>query len=276
MKHFSKFLYFSILILILTGCSGYEKILKSNDYKLKYRTALKYYYEKEDYVRAGTLFDQIAPVFRGTDEADTIYFLQAMSYFKQSDYILSGHYFRTFAGTYGGSPFVEKADYMGAFCYYLLSPRPELDQTNTIQAIQAFQLYLIKYPSSERADEVKNYITELRDKLVEKSFLSAKLYYNLEDYKASMVALNNSLIAYPDSKYREEIMFMLVKSGYMLANKSILSKKKERFQDAIDEYYSFAAEFPESKYMKDAKKYYRLSAKYLGSDINENETSIDN
>ena len=270
MNYSGKFLFVSVLILILAGCSGYDKILKSSDYKEKYNAALKYYYEKEDYVRAATIFDQIAMVFRGTDQADTVYYLQAMSYFKQNDYILSGHYFRTFAKTYGGSPFAEEADYMGAYCYYLTSPRPELDQTSTVQAIQAFQLYLIKYPDSERREEVQAYINELREKLVEKSYISAKLYFDLQDYKASIVALNNSLLKYPESKYREEIMFMLVKSSYMLADNSVLSKKKERFQDAIDEYYSFAAEFPESKYIKEAKRYYNLSAKYLGDEVPEN------
>ena len=271
MNYFSKFLFVSVLVLVIGGCSGYEKILKSSDYKKKYEAALHYYYDKEDYVRASALFDQIALVFRGTDQADTVYFLQAMSYFRQNDYILSGHYFRTFAKTYGGSPFAEEADFMGAYCYYLTSPRPELDQTNTVQAIQAFQLYLIKYPDSPRKEKVREYFTELRDKLVEKSYLSAKLYYDLSDYKASIVALNNSLTKFPESKYREEIMFMLVKSSYMLADKSVLSKKKERFQDAIDEYYSFASEYPESKYMREAKKYYRLSANYLGDKVLENE-----
>lgn len=270
MNYLGKFLFVSVLVLILAGCSGYDKILKSNDYQKKYNAALKYYYEKEDYVRAATILDQIAMVFRGTDQADTVYYLQAMSYFKQNDYILSGHYFRTFAKTYGGSPFAEESDFMGAYCFYLTSPRPELDQTNTVQAIQAFQLYLIKYPNSERREKVMGYVNELRDKLVEKSYISAKLYFDLQDYKASIVALNNSLLKYPESKYREEIMFMLVKSSYMLADNSVLSKKKERFQDTIDEYYSFAAEFPDSKYIKEAKRYYELSAKYLGDDIPEN------
>lgn len=270
MNHSVKFLIVSVLFLILAGCSGYEKILKSNDYMLKYKVALEYY-EKEDFIRAATIFDQIAMVFRGTDQADTIYYLQAMSYFKQSDYILSGHYFRTFAKTYGGSPYAEEAEYMGAYCYYLTSPRPELDQTNTVQAIQAFQLYMIKYPDSERKDQVQAYFNELRDKLVEKSYLSAKLYYDLSDYKASIVALNNSLLKYPESKYREEIMFMLVKSSYMFADNSVLSKKKERFQEAIDEYYSFAAEFPDSKYLKEARRYYDISARFLGDDFVENE-----
>lgn len=270
----SLILYFSVLLVVLGSCSGYEKLLKSTDYRLKY-TEAKRYYDKGDYYRAQVLYDQIAPVFRGTSEADSIYFFQAMSYFKQKDYIMAGHYFTTFSQTYGGSPFVEESDFMSAFCNYKSSPRPELDQDYSIMAIQMFQLYLIKHPDSERAPEAKGYIDELREKLVEKSFISARLYYDLEDYKASLVALNNSLLNYPESKYRESIMYMILKSSYMYASKSIASKKKERFQDAIDDYYSFKSEFPESKHMREANRFYKSSAKYLGVDFNQEETEIN-
>ncbi len=66
---------------------------------------------------------------------------------------------------------------------------------------------------------------------MEKAFISAKLYYNLDNYKASIVALNGCLIDFPESKYREEIMFMLLKSKYLLAQKSVQSKQTERYQD---------------------------------------------
>jgi outer membrane protein assembly factor BamD len=264
-KHLSLYLL-GLLVIVITGCSGYEKVLKGSDYKLKYSEAMRFY-QKQDYVRAATLFDQIASVYRGTDQADTIYFFQAQSYFKQNDYILSGHYFRTFARTYGASTFAEEAEYMGAFCYYMTSPGPELDQDNTVQAIQAFQLYILKYPNSDRTPECKLYLDELKNKLVEKSYISSKLYFNLEYYKSALVSLNNSLIEYPDSKYREEIMFMLLKSSYMLASKSVIEKQKERYQDAVDEYYSFIAEYPNSKYAKEANKYYKLCGKYLGDEL---------
>jgi outer membrane protein assembly factor BamD len=260
-----------LIVLSLAGCSGYEKVLKSNDYKKKYSEAMRYYNIKKDYTRSAALFDQIAAVFRGTVQADTIYFYQAMSYFKQGDYILSGHYFRTLAQTYGGSPFVEEAEYMGAYCFYLTSPRPELDQTNTIEALQAIQLFLIKYPTSKHVEEFSGFVDELRNKLVKKSYLSAKLYFDLDDYKASIVALNNSLVQYPESVYREDIMFMLLESSYLYAYGSVRVKQKERYQDAIDEYYSFAAEFPNSKYIKEAKRYYKLSSEILGGDIEKTD-----
>lgn len=273
MKDYLKFYITGIVLVLIIGCSGYEKVLKSNDYKLKYSEAVRYY-NKPDYTRAAALFDQIGPIMRGTPQADTVYYYQAMSYYYQRDYILAGHYFQMFTRTYGASPFVEHAEFMGAYCYYMQSPRPSLDQTNTVQAIQAFQLYLIKYPDTKRKVEVANYVNELLNKLVEKSYMSARLYYDLEDYKASIVALNNSLFKYPETKYREDIMFMLVKSSYMLAFKSVRSKQKERYQNAIDEYYSFASEFPESKYIREAKRYYKNAVDYIGDDIKAEDDTI--
>jgi outer membrane protein assembly factor BamD len=247
---------------VFLSCSGYEKILKSDDYNLKYTKAFEYYNDQE-YLRSGNVFDQIAPVFRGTKKADSVYFFQAMSYFKQANYEIAGHYFQLFSQTYGNSPFVEDAAFYEAYCYYLSSPRPELDQANTYLALDAMRLYLVRYPNSKRVDECEKYVTELREKLMQKSYMGAKLYYNLEDYKASLTALKSSLVDFPETQYREEILFMIVKSSYMLAVNSIESKQPERFQDTIDDYYSFIAEYPGSKFNKDAVRLYDNASEYL-------------
>ncbi len=244
------------------SCSRYEKLLKSDDYNLKYTKAFEYY-NKEDFLRAGNIFDQIAPVFRGTKKADSVYYFQAMSYFKQQDYVLSGHYFQLFSQTFGNSPFVQDAAFNEAYCYYLSSPRPELDQTSTYQALDALQLFMSRYPNSTHKEECLRYITELREKLMQKSFLGAKIYFDLEDYKASLTALNSSLVDFPETAFREEIMFMIVKSSYLLAVNSIESKKPDRFQESVDDYYSFIAEFPDSKYKKEATRMYENSSDFL-------------
>jgi outer membrane protein assembly factor BamD len=244
------------------SCSQYEKVMKSEDVMLKYTSAFKYY-NKGDYVKAGALFDQLAPLTRGTRRADSVYFYQAMTQYKLNDYIISGHYFNAFVNMYQNSRFIEEAAYMEALCYYLQSPRPELDQNSTNQALDAFKLFMIRYPRSERIADCQRFIRELNEKLMEKEFMAAKLYYNVENYRASVVSLNNCLIDYPDSKYREEIMFLVLKSKYLLALKSIQSKQTERFQDTVDEYYSFTAEFPESSNKKEADDIYEQSSKYI-------------
>jgi outer membrane protein assembly factor BamD len=264
LKRLNIILSFTILAAIILSCKGYEQILKSRDYKLKLSTAMDYYNSGE-YVRAAALFDQIAPVYKGTIKADTVFYYQAMCYYMQEDYILSGHYFDNLATDYPNSVYAEECDFMKGFCYYKLSPKPSLDQENTVNAITAFQMFMIQYPSSTRIREAQTYINEMRDKLVEKSFLNAKLYYNLGDYKASIIALKNSLNEFPDTKYREELLYLVLKSSYLLADNSVISKKKERFQDAVDEYYTFISEFPESKYKKEAQKMYEISMNNAGT-----------
>lgn len=260
-KHF-----YTVLIVLFTGltfsCSGYEKILKSEDVNLKFNKAFEFY-NKGEYVKAGTLFDQLAPLTRGTRRADSIYYYQAMTQYKLNDYIISGHYFNNFVRMYENSHFIEEAAFMEAYCYYMQSPRAELDQSPTEQALDAFRLYMIRYPKSNRITDCQKILLELNQKLQEKAFVAARLYYNLDDYKASITALNNCLIDYPDTKYREEIMFMLLKSKYLLAVNSIQSKRTERYQDTVDEYFSFVTEFPESKSKKEAEDMYKESSKFI-------------
>jgi outer membrane protein assembly factor BamD len=259
-------IYIAVIVLCSTiitfSCSPFEKILKSDDVNLKFSKAF-YYYNKGEYIKAATLYEQLAPLTRGTRKADSVFFYQAMTQYKLNDFIIAGHYFSTFVQMYGNSNFIEEAAYMEAYCYYMQSPRPELDQTSTNQAIDAFRLYVIRYPRSNRITDCQRIILELNEKLIEKNYLSALLYYNLDNYKAAIIALNNCLIDFPDSKYREEIMFKLLKSKYMLAVNSIQSKQIERFQDTIDEYYSFVAEFPENKNKKEADNMYKEATKHI-------------
>lgn len=251
-----------VILLMISSCSGYEKVLKSDDVEWKYQKAFEYYHD-EDYGRAASVFEQLVPLMRGTAKSDSVNYFLARSYFGQRDYILAAHYFESFANIFANSEFAEDAEFNAAYCHYKNSPRPNLDQSETKKAIEAFQLFLIKYPYSDRKDECLELIAELKNKLVEKSYLNAKLYYDMGEYKASIIALNNSLIKYPETKYREELLFLILKSHYLLADNSVLSKKKERFQSTLDEYYSFISEFPESEYLKEANKIYQSTVKVL-------------
>jgi len=253
---------FAAAIVILSGCGEYEKLLKSRDFQKKYDMGVQYY-EEGEYARAGTLFDQVANIFRGTTKADTVKYYQAKSYYGQRDYMMAGYYFGELSSTYVSSVYLEESDFMVGYCYYKQSPRAELDQSTTYQAITSMQMFMVKYPTSERVTEAKTIIIELSDKLVEKSFISAKLYYDLGYYKSAILALRNSIIEYPDTRFREELMFLILKSTYLLADKSILSKQKERFQATVDEYYSFIGEFPDGSHSREAKRMYEASTKYL-------------
>lgn len=253
---------FITAVVVLSGCGEYEKLLKSRDYQEKYTAAVKYY-EEGEFARAGTLFDQVANIFRGTTKADTVKYYQAKAYYGQRDYMMAGYYFGELSQTYASSVFLEEADFMVGYCFYKRSPRAELDQATTYQAITSMQMFMSRHPASERINEAQAIIMEMSDRLVEKSFISAKLYYDLGYYKSAILALRNSLIEYPETKFREELMFLILKSSYLLADKSIPSKQRERYQAAVDEYYSFIGEFPEGSHTREANRMYEASQKFL-------------
>ncbi|MBS2098972.1 outer membrane protein assembly factor BamD [Carboxylicivirga linearis] len=253
----------SLLILFITslvagGCSKYQKLLKSQDYELWYTEAMAYY-EKEDYTRASTLLSQLVNIYRGTERAEELNYVYANCLYGLNNDLSAGHYYREFVKNFPVSDKAEECMYMSAITYYNMSPKPRLDQTPTEQAIQEFQLFINMYPNSSRVEEATLLMDELRDKLVYKSYLNAKLYYDLGDYMgnnymSAVIAAQNSLKDFPDTKYREELSFLILESKYIQAVKSVEEKKVDRLRDAIDEYYTFVNEFPEGKYKRRADK----------------------
>lgn len=263
---FKKFTSVSLLavslLLLFAACSKYEKLLKSDDYILKYDKAIEYY-EKKDWVRSATLIEQILPVYRGTDKAERLSLYLANAYYNRRDYIMAAHLYNTFIRDFPASSLSEDAHFMRALCNYYLSPRPSLDQSYSLTAIDQFRLFNTRFPNSVRVAKANQYIEELKDKLIEKSYLSSRLYFDMGDYRAAITAFKASLNDYPQTKRREEILFLILKSSYLLAENSVPNKQLERFENAVDEYYVFIDEFPESSYKNEAERYYNTSISIL-------------
>ena len=258
-----------LLILLTTACSDFNKIVKSTDYEFKYKKALEYY-EDGEFVRSSTLLKELVSIYRGTSRADEVYYYYAKSFFGMKDYMMAGHWFRTLLNEFPKSKYAEESQYLVGYCFYMESPKPRLDQQVSQKAIDALQLFINLYPNSDREDEANRLIIELRDKLVYKSFLTGKLYYDLENYKAAVIALTNSLNDFPDTKYREDLMFMLLRAKYLLAVKSVEEKKELRLSDALDEYFTFVDEYPDSEHRKEAEKYYETTSKLLNYNEDNN------
>lgn len=249
-------------LVFLASCGEYEKLLKSDDYQAKYDVAMEYF-EEENYVRSATLIEQILPVFRGTQKAAELSFTLAQCYYHRGDYILAAHHFDSFVRDFPNSEHALEATYMRAYCNYLLSPRPSLDQSTTRRAIDQFTMFISRYPDSEKVKDAENLIDEMRAKLLEKSFQSARLYYDMGDYRAAIIALKNSLSEFPETRHREEIMFLILKSSFLLADNSVPDRQLERFQSTLEEYYAFIEEFPESSYINEAERFFTNSLKVL-------------
>lgn len=248
-----RILLYIIVILIVTGCGNHQKLIKSSDNELKYEAAIAYY-NKKDYYRALQLFEQLNPLYRGTIRGERINYYQAFCYYENNDYLLAGYYFDLFARNFPLSKDAEECMFMSALCTSKQSPRYSLDQTKTKEAIDQFQYFMNHYPNSNRKDECNRLVDDLVKKLAKKDFEIAKLYFHTMEYEAAVVCFENLMKDYTNTSYAEESNYYIVRSYYYFAINSIHSKKKERFQKCIDAYYDFVANYPESKFMKEATK----------------------
>jgi outer membrane protein assembly factor BamD len=77
-------------------------------------------------------------------------------------------------------------------------------------------------------------------------------------YEAAIYSYRNILKDYPETEFKEEILFSIFKSNYNYAENSILSKQPERYQSALDAYNELVFQFPDTKYLKEAKSMNRI------------------
>ena len=72
-------------VILFWSCGEYQKILKSTDPELKYNKAVEFF-DKGDFMRASTLFDEVSIYFKGTERSEQILYYLAKSYEGQQDY----------------------------------------------------------------------------------------------------------------------------------------------------------------------------------------------
>ena len=257
--------FFLIITLLLSGIlmpawadKYYNRLLKSQDGEMKYKAALEYF-EQEDYKKTIRLLEDISTQFKGTEKSENILYLLSTSYFKRKDYISSEHYYKTYVNTYLRGKNYAECLFMLAYSEYMQSPEAELDQTPTVKAIEHFQLFMEQFPHHVNAPKAKELQNEMYDKLAEREYLNAKLYYNLgnymgNNYRAAVVTAQNAMNDYPDSKHISELALIIVRAKYHEAINSVAEKLIERCEDAREECYYYLQEHADSKHKKEVEK----------------------
>lgn len=260
-------------MLVLTACSNYSDLLKSSDIGYKYEAA-KEYYANGQYNRASQLLQTIVTTLKGSDKGQESLYLFGLCNYYSENYETAAAIFRKYYQIYPKGLYTEEAHFHAGLSLMEEAPDPRLDQTSTYEAVTEFQNFMELYPYSNLREQAMQHIFTLQDQLVEKEYLSAKLYYELGDYfgncsndggsnyQACVITAENAIRDYPYTKLREDFAILILKAKFELASRSVEEKKEERYHNAIDEYYGFTNEYPESKFMKEAERLYKQAIKY--------------
>lgn len=264
MKYIKLLIISALGISFLFSCkSQYETLLMSNDADAKYKVAFDYF-NAGKYQKAAQMFESLAVLTNGTERDDTVQFYWGLSNYRYRDFFTAETNFAKFSMNFPISPFAADARFLRLDCLYRSTLRYELDQTPTYATLEEIAKFLKDYPNSPHVELCREMARELNARLDRKFYENARLYYRMEDYKASRVAFRNVLKDDADNIYREDILYYIAMSSYKYAKFSVKPKQKERYLIFIDDYLNFIGEIPESTYRRELDIMYRRAQRALG------------
>ncbi|HAC16635.1 MAG TPA: outer membrane protein assembly factor BamD [Bacteroidetes bacterium] len=232
-----------VVPFVIASCTSKSQIRPGDSLEVAYEKALRLY-ERERYTDATRAFETVLSIGRGTEIAEESQFLLAESYFKNRDYLVAASEYRRFYTNYPRSEKRIDAEYNEAMCYHELSPRYKLDQTDTFRAIELMQLFIGRYPGTDRATDAANMIDSMRDKLAQKEYSAAELYMRIRSFEAAAVYYNLTIDAYPETTWAEKALAKQIFAYINFAEFSVPSRQAERYQLALDSYQKYVQLFP--------------------------------
>jgi outer membrane protein assembly factor BamD len=268
----------ALWLIIGTGCSSeyqqYNKWSRKGTLAEKDSAAF-FYYRKGDYEKAAFLFEELRGAYRGDARGKTILYHFAYSKYEDGFYVVAAYYFENYTQLYPNDAKSAECLFMVGYCYYLESAPYYLDQEFTIKAITQLQLFINTYPRADQVPRANVLIAQLRERLAQKEFEAARLYYRIEKYESGVTAFKVMIQEYPDSRYREEAQYLLFESAAALAMVSSSRRKKNRFLDSIDLYETFVDRYPNSQFVKAAEANYVKVKRELGKIMAEEDRLSD-
>lgn len=201
-------------------------------------------YENERYRDAASSFEVVISLARGTDIGQDAQYYLAKSYFNNRDYLIAASEFNRYVAFFPRSARNEDAMFLEAYSYYRLSPRYNLDQTDTYNSIEKFQLFLNRHPDSDRAPEAAGHIDEMREKLSKKMYEAAEQYMRLRQYRSAALYFGMTLERFPETDYAELALVNQINAYVIYADNSVAARQAERYQKAVDAYETYMQLFP--------------------------------
>ena len=143
-----RFIYSLFFFSILSSCSEYQRVLKTDDIASKFKLGTELY-ELGKFEKANRLFLQIVPKYRGKPQAQKLMYMHSKAFYNTKDYYTANYKMEQFVESYPDSERVDEIAFLGAKSYYFLSPKYSRDQTETIDALEK----LIQFPTISKQRE---------------------------------------------------------------------------------------------------------------------------
>lgn len=255
---------FAILFVIIgfCSCNSLEKIQKSSNTEYKLQKANEFY-DKKEYQKAITLYEQLLTVFKGTKRFEDLYYKYAMSYYQQRSYLAASYHFKNFADLFPNSKRSEEARFLHSKSLFENAQDFTLDQDNTKKSMVELQNFINSHPQSKRVAEANSMIDQSRRKLEQKDKYAAELYYKVSQYRAAAIYFEQIINKYPESPFIDYYQYKVLQARYKYAQQSVEERQVERFEQVLEDYAYFKSINPKNEYQKEIENIKSLSSQTL-------------
>ncbi|NLP09608.1 outer membrane protein assembly factor BamD [bacterium] len=241
------FLVFGMVVIlpalfIVQSCSS--KKIRANLSMTERMQLADEYFAKKRYLDARDQYRILTLSYSGSRLADKAQFYLAECHFYTKEYILSASEYERLIKMYPNSEYVDDAKYKLGYSYFKMSPKYSLDQEYTLKAIREFQEFLEEYRTSDLVPVVEKQLAECRNKLAQKQYSSAEIYYKMKYWDAAIIYFNLVLDQYFDSQYAPKAQFYLAESYRNL----------RKYEEAAAEYDRFIEKFPKHEWVGKARE----------------------
>jgi outer membrane protein assembly factor BamD len=155
-------------------------------------------------------------------------------------------------------PFLEEAAYAQmqvGMCHYKMMEKADRDEEQAMDAEDAFQAFILKYPQSPLITQADQRLREVQEVLAQGEFEIAHYYYTKPDYPAAAARLVELTERYPLFSESDEALFMLG-DIYQKARVRVKNEdQKNHWADLAGRCYDrIVTDYPLSKRAGDAKR----------------------
>lgn len=158
--------------------------------------------------------------------------------------VLAINEFQEFLTFYPTHPRADYAQYKLGLAHFRQMRKPQRDQTETWEAVRAFEAFLARYPNSTLMDDVAANLREARDRLSDADYFVGHFYYRSRWYPGAVDRFKSILKQDPEYTRRDAVYFYLGEA---------LSKTRQG-PEALPYYEKLLQEFERSDYLREAQK----------------------
>jgi len=230
-----------LLLIILAGCAR-NKVDYTPETKMAKANEL---FAQKKYAKAPVLYEEISFERKSATSAVALMRL-ADSYFNMNKFTDARLKYTMMTNSYPDYPDIETAFIRIGVCYYEESLPAQYDQTETAQSIEAFRIFIDKFPTSKYYQDALEYIRKAQNKIIEKKYYNGYIYYKMKDYSSALMYFREIIILGNQNELDR-------KSLYYATRISLIHKNET---DANDFWNRLKTKYPNSRETRKLAKFF--------------------